>query len=258
MGTYDVSTSICCWCDLLGFGTNLVKAQWDLGDDLCKHNLDRLKALSTVFENSMALEHPNKMSFNDSFASTIDLNENDESSLRNLIYFLDGVMGDFNMANYIDREGGFPGVRGVISLGSRYQYTNCQATEEMNGRLNCFTPLGFQMNTAFSKAFLIEECGSKAGIVGPNLYIDAEVFRFIENRFKKAKSKMPEFQRINDNTVKYIFGGNNLVLDSTPIEFGEGKGYENRGISTTLYRFKSIYSFINKMYGQFDPVQPKE
>ncbi len=258
MGLYDVTTSICCWCDLLGFGTNLVKAKWDLGNDLCKRNLDRLDALRTVFEGTMALEHPNKLSFNDSFASTKDLNDNDPTSLRDLIYFLDGVMGDFTIANCIDKEGGFPGIRGVISIGSRYQYTTCQATEEMDGRLNCFTPLGFQMNTAFSKAFLIEECGSKAGITGPNLYIDAEVFRFIENHSKRFKTKMPEFQIINDNTVKYIFGCNNLVLDSDSIEFREGKGYQNRGISTTLYRFKSIYSFIDSMYGQFDPIQPEK
>jgi len=36
------------------------------------------------------------------------------------------------------------------------------------------------MNTAFSKAFLLDEAGSKSGITGPNLYVDQSLLEFMQ------------------------------------------------------------------------------
>lgn len=101
------------------------------------------------------------------------------------------------------------------------------------------------MNTAFSKAFIIEESGSKAGIKGANLYIDKELLIFFQNAFEKNENHSIQVQEIDD-TLRIVVTFDNEWF-ATVIVDREAVIYENRGIDTKLYRLAGIESKLDDM-----------
>jgi hypothetical protein len=141
---------------------------------------------------------------------------------------------------------GFPGVRGVLTCGDRfdYEYTNT-AFDVVEKRTIAYHPREFQMNTAFSKAFIIEESGSKAGIKGANLYIDKELLIFFQNAFENSEKHSIQVKEIDD-TLRIVVTFDNEWF-ATVIVDREAVIYENRGIDTKLYRLVGIESKLDDM-----------
>ena len=92
----------------------------------------------------------------------------------------------------------YPGCRSVISFGENIEYLADEIrlddwvlnyTKNGNGISNfakaygnpiiIYNPKELQMNTAFSKAFLLESEGSRIGLCGNNLYIDKSTIEAI-------------------------------------------------------------------------------
>ncbi len=140
---------------------------------------------------------------------------------------------------------------------------------ELKSDIMVYSPKEFQMNTAFSKAYIIETAGTKAGLTGTNLYIDEEFLKYLEfiltkdnNVFKividNVESKpnklgwyKSQFSHVNvklevhtehkDNYLIWEVLELDLVtkkkkrlfklwLNNTPVEFNQ------KGIQTKLYR----------------------
>lgn len=111
-------------------------------------------------------------------------------------------------------ESGSPGVRTVISSGWAaehsfgevrvddlvYDYTRKSAGMSVLARQTgnpvlVSNPPQLQLNTAFSRAFLLDEAGSKHGIAGAALYVDASFLRDVAEEFSQSSTI-----RINDWT----------------------------------------------------------
>lgn len=243
-----ITKCICCWFDFLGFGKPFVDTKWDLSDERCRKNYDRmLNAKAAFLSGSTVKPLGTKLVFNDGYASTIDL-----YNLNDVLIFMEGAINDFEIINYIDRAGGFPGIRGVISCGDRFSYDNSNATYDIDSKRDiAYYPREFQMNTAFSKAFIMEECGSRAGISGSELYIDSNVLSMIYRLAKDDGCDPPVIDKTGETIRIHLFDRlgwfADVNLENNYISFGRCKEYNNRGIETSLYRFKGIRSKIDEM-----------
>ena len=248
---YEVKQCLCCWYDLLGYGSPFVKSKWDLNNESCKSNFYRIENLRLLFTTSLAAKPlGTRLTFNDGFASTIDVDPITSDSYYESLLFLEGAIQDFEAINLDDKRRNFPGVRGIITLGQRFSYDCCNSSYDLlSKRTTSYHPMEFQMNTAFSKAFLMEESGSKAGISGNNLYIDIEVFHYLKSAALEIGCASPQVETDCNELVLQVHGPMGwfaeLRFDPTPIEYGESKDYKNQGIETKLYRFKKMHSVID-------------
>mgnify|MGYP001623665238 CR=1 FL=1 len=247
----EIIDCICSWYDLLGYGTPFVEANWNLHDEQCKKNVDRMVNLNMLFHTSWSITPcGTRLAFNDGFASTIDIDVSSSEHYNHLLFFLEGAIKDFSSINHFDKEKGFPGIRGIITYGQRFSYDPCsQHYDVITKQTISYFPVEFQMNTAFSKAFILEESGSRANITGNNLYFDITVYKFLEQSANTIGFHPPEvFEQEDDFLVKiYDINGwfADLRVEKDEIVFGESTNYNNRGIKTTLYKYKSLHSKID-------------
>ena len=247
----EIRECLCCWYDLLGYGTPFVNSKWDLHNDECRKNYSRIERLRLQFTSSWSVKPlGTKLAFNDGFASTIDINPITPETFHDALLFLEGIITDYGSLNSEDKREGFPGARGIITLGQRFSYDCCNSSYDLlSNRTTSYHPVEFQMNTAFSKAFLMEESGSRAGITGSNLYIDIEVFHYIAKAAREIGCQTPQIKTVGDELMVKIFapGGwfADLEFECVPILYKESLEYKNRGIETMLYRFKHMHSIID-------------
>ena len=253
MENIEIKDCLCCWCDLLGYGTPFVESGWELRDQRCKKNYERIEKLRLQFTSTWSAKQVGtKLSFNDGFASTIDITPHNDESYMDTLLFIEGVINDFDSLNGTDKRNGFPGARGILALGQRFSYDSCSHSYNLiRKRTTAYYPKEFQMNTAFSKAFIMEESGSRANIKGSNLFIDNAIFEFLKDAAVKIKCEPPLVEKKSDSLVIKLFspGGwfADIYLDPSPIEYRQSEKYNNRGIETTLYRYKAIHSVIDEM-----------
>lgn len=250
---FEIIECICSWYDLLGFGQPLMDSAWDLTDMRCKEQLNRVTNLDLTFSNIYSHAHgTTTFSLNDGIISNFDINTTTPFFFERLIMVIDDLVLEFENLNNKDVRAGFPGVRGIISFGHRYNYTHVESTKSLsNNRIVSYHPQVFQMNTAFSKAFIIESSGSKAGVSGNNLYIDIFLLDFLENLILKEKECDKKYRiekKLNselENKSFSLFLNEDLLLK---LEFDkEIIEYDNKGIKTKLLKFKERISLQDEL-----------
>lgn len=246
-----ITPCLCSWFDLLGYGKPFVDSKWNLSDEKCYNNFRRIEQVSHVFTNGWAT-HPVgvRLSINDGYACTIDIGE-DAKGIADTYTFLEGALQDFLAISSIDTRDGNPGVRGVITIGERFSHAFGNEAVIAPGKTVSYFPAEFQMNTSFSKATIIEESGSRAGIIGSNLYIDKEIYDYLLFVAKYLGFQEPYIEIADNNIIVHIFEPRgwfaDITLDSQAIKYQKSEKYNNRGIETELYRFISIHSKIDDM-----------
>lgn len=250
---FEIRECICCWYDLLGYGSPFIRAKWNLHNSECRKNYYRIERLGLLFTGSWAVKSlGTKLALNDGCSSTIDVSPITPESFQDALLFLEGIITDYNSLNCVDQRQGFPGARGIITLGQRFSYDCSNSSyDHMTKRTTSYYPVEFQMNTAFSKAYLIEESGSRAGIKGSNLYIDIEVYNYIIKAAHEIGCQAPQIKTEGDDLIVKVFGPNgwfaDLRFERVPIVYKDSPDYNNRGIETMLYRFKHIHSLIDDL-----------
>ena len=95
----------------------------------------------------------------------------------------------------------------------------------------------------------MESSGSKAGISGNNLYIDKYLLTSIDDMALKITTGNIRVDKCLDDEVQdksfSVFRNGELVLK---IEFeGESVNYNNKGITTTLFRFINRISLQDQL-----------
>ncbi|OTW89168.1 hypothetical protein BK702_10405 [Bacillus thuringiensis serovar cameroun] len=194
-GRLPVTVSIVLWMDLLGYGSMLREAKFDPTHPLAIDAIKRLeKFQSTV--SAFSNRYMNLMCMNDGAISWRDLSYRDNSVSMD---FMQRAIELHNHVNQIDKELGFYGARSVLAVGFRItnleKNTNVQYEENILKRLSAgkLTPeqavreayasnpsYGFnhhlQGNFAFTKAYVVDSGGGKAGFGGPKMYIDLNLF----------------------------------------------------------------------------------
>lgn len=258
---YVIKDCICGWYDLLGYGKPFVDSKWNLNDMRCYNNFERIKKLKLYFSVSLAAKVlGTKLSFNDGFASTMDVILTSEANYNDVLLFLEGIINDFIAINNSDQLNGFPGVRGIITFGQRFSYDDYNTSFDVSAeRTFAYSPTEFQMNTAFSKAFIMEESGSRANLCGNSLFIDLELFNVLKEYAKVLGYQTPKVEK-GDTGLNISFFYKNgwfadISMDQTEYPYGKSDKYNNRGIETTLFRFISIRSIIDEYANEAQRLQ---
>ena len=204
---YSIKEVFCIWCDLLGYSTPFVDSNWNLYDLRTVKNFERITRLTTEFQRMNFELNERSLVLNDVFIRSTDIEKMSDNSLYNIIWLEQTIMNFYHL-NQIDKSMNFPGARGILTYGHRYNYMSnqltladiTQSTEERLKELSkttlVYSPKEFQMNTGFSKAYIMESAGSRAGLSGSNLFIDKE---FIDIFIKYINTKKAYFIILDDD-----------------------------------------------------------
>jgi hypothetical protein len=237
---FKIIDCICAWYDLLGFGNPLIDSGWNLNDQRCEQQLQRIKSLDLSLVNTFSSHQgTTSLSLNDGMIINFDIEFESAYLEQRIIRVLDDLILEYQNLNLRDGKAGYPGIRGVLTFGHRYNYTDVESTVRViDGKTTSYHPKDFQMNTAFSKAYIIESSGSKSGVSGNRLYIDKFLLDSIESIITKRQNQFRIEKDLSDqNDFKLYSIYNNetlllkLVFDQVAVD------YNYKGINTILYKF---------------------
>lgn len=261
--------SLCMWSDLLGFGNIYSENNWELNDKQKHAVYDRLLAAhsavlyySTPFERNMIL--------NDGIAKVYMPEENAPGKGDiNLIsiYFRHCI--ELHLAiTQTEKAKGFPGCRSVIAFGDCIEYlaeevkfddyvmnyTKPEGQEissiakRVGNPTMIYNPKELQMNTAFSKAYILESGGSKAGLPGNNLYIDQSVINAVIT-YGEKKRLVHVWQELDDELRLLIpYEKDNLN------EVAIGFAFDKNVITPKVERYSTKVYKLLKLFPYDEPV----
>src|SRR5665647_188008 len=185
------------WVDLLGYGSMLADASFDPTASISQ------KAISRLFDfHIITSKHAHRYfpihAINDGAVVFRDLSPRTPSVTFD---FLDRAIKLFQKINDFDKKNGFPGARMVIACGFRVRMNNQEIFQDhrkikgikeklRNGLISADQAVSesisirhnfglipeLQANFAFTKAYLVEQGGSKEGFPGSNCFIDLSMF----------------------------------------------------------------------------------
>lgn len=189
--------ALCCWSDLLGFGQVFSSNNWDLNTSDWDSTIQRLVRSQDMCLQQIVPGVEVCLSLNDGIIRSF-IAENRINHIQTLALWIRSCIWYHKQLNEVEQSEGLPGARTVMTAGHRAIHNFGNATfddyvlnyskPDPNGMSNLskqynptvfYNPAAFQMNTAFSKCFLIDEAGSKAGVTGAEFYIDNSVLDFI-------------------------------------------------------------------------------
>lgn len=185
----NIKETFCLWCDLLGYGKPFIDAGWNLYDERVLLNIERISRLKDMFQSANNYPIEKSLIMNDGFIRSMDIISAYNGTQQNYLYWFNQVLNNFLLLNRIDKNTGFPGARAVLTYGHRFEYMSDRITAadvvftspenipKYEKNTIVYSPKEFQMNTAFSKAYIMEDAGSKVGLKGANLYIDIDFLK---------------------------------------------------------------------------------
>ena len=255
--------TICCWSDLLGFGQVFSSNNWELKTPDWDSTIQRL-----VRSQDLCLQHlvpgiETCLSLNDGIVRSF-LVENHVDHIQTLALWIRSCILYHKHLNEVEQSEGLPGLRTVMTAGHRAIHNFGNATfddyiynyskPDPNRISDCckqhnpivfYNPAAFQMNTAFSKCFLIDEAGSKAGVSGPEFYLENSVLDFIVefSNFYSDICSPPIFEENNGMQLfaipkKLQSDYFHLGFDLTgPVKFQNN----NKSLNTILWKVKAFY-----------------
>lgn len=255
--------TFCLWSDLLGFGEQFFSKNWQLREEDYRKVYDRLhEAHSVVLRYSSPMERMLLLNDGIAYSMSYDINETFSEVIGSLVYYLRNCVELHLHINGVERKNAYPGCRSVLSWGTGVEYL-CEEVRfddyvlnytkpnprglstiaEKNGNPTCvYSPKAFQMNSAFSKSYILESLGSKYGVSGPNLYIDKSVLLELWNMAKSVGIK-PIYKHIDgkmifllpskSNEIQHVYMG--FMLEKPLITKVKGKW------KTKIYKLLRYY-----------------
>jgi len=185
----DVFDSVCSYMDLHRFGQVLRDAHWQLKHAQSKGLIEDLAYFYRMGASAEFSPSPEEriLVLNDGIARVVDL---PSGIVMNAMTVLvrDLILTHCQLVYAFHNDALGLGVRTVLAGGERIQYApslepyaergesieadNGERIDWSFGQQTVFNPFHFQMNTAFSRAYLIEKAGHKEGILRNRVYID--------------------------------------------------------------------------------------
>lgn len=216
--------SFCMWSDLLGFGSIYRDNNWELNDSQKREVYNRLVAAhSSVLFFSKPDERV--LILNDGIAKIFMPKTGViwRGDIYGIAYFLRSCVELHMAINQNERAADYPGCRSVIAFGECIEYLaeevrfddfvmnyskpkgkNISSTAKRNGNpIIIYNPKELQMNTAFSKAYILENGGSSAGLPGNKMYIDQSVIDAVV-RYGVRRGYSPVWQELDTELRFYI------------------------------------------------------
>ena len=183
----DVFDSFCSFMDLGGYGNGLRASNWDLEKAQQQGLIQDLAYFFRMGAHSIPSPTSEEriLVLNDAIARTVDP-AHGVDMLAMTMYVRDLVITHCQILYNLRSRG--LGIRTVLAGGQRIQYAPHAEPKKasdrvfgddpdrifwVEGNTVVYNPYHFQMNTAFSRAFLIESAGHDEGIHPNRIYIDA-------------------------------------------------------------------------------------
>lgn len=251
--------AVCCWSDLLGFGRPFSEANWSPDADVWASISDRL--VNAAIQYSTNLD-PSEfgLTLNDGFIRTRDQESFDHPDhmsmwLRSCIYAHNAIYES-------EREEGLPGARTVMAAGHAlryspavitrddfvYNYTKTDPTkpssqaQKYGDLVVAMNPGPLQMNTAFSKAYILEAGGSEAGLPGAHFYLDESVMVWLQNFAPLLRPTAHVVWRVDDAVTRFA-----ISHDATEQRYHFGFDLEGP-VVVSLPRIKSRVWRVRHFY----------
>jgi hypothetical protein len=196
---FKFETSCVAWIDLLGYGSSLEAVHFDPTTSVAENALDRVRRFHEIVTKASKKLYPTFV-LNDGAVAYRDL------SPRSKEVTYDFISRSFDLFEAVNenekKHSNLPGARMVIATGfrvrrmidfrprlftgeaksirdrlDRSEITIDQALNQaLMARHQADSTPELQHNFAFTKAYLAESSGSKAGLGGPNCFIDLSLF----------------------------------------------------------------------------------
>ena len=206
-----VSESMCCWTDLLGFGTPFYESRWAPSQSVWDSIFERISEAHACCYQEICIHSEFLLALNDGIVRCFDC-DHDGPILNILSRWLSRCMVSHNWINDREEFKGLPGARTVVAFGPKLvhgtpevregdfigNYTKPEdgpATYPGAETLTIVNPLPLQLNLAFSKAYILDRYGSKFGISGPHFYVDQNVVDFAVREFRESNQNSAEHSR---------------------------------------------------------------
>jgi hypothetical protein len=205
---YPIEISAVAWLDLLGYGSMLREVSFDPSHELAQSAVTRLRAYQQTAAKA-AMRRLQALIVNDGVAYVRQLSPRAASVGFD---FLIRVYSAYKEINALDQSSGYPGARMIVAVGPRIRIEGVSKPRlgHLSSILNRFangilspeqaireafrsTPVTggieeLQANFAFSKAYLADSDGSRAGFKGPKCFVDATFFSSCPSWLRVSKS----------------------------------------------------------------------
>jgi hypothetical protein len=225
VGPHNVYECVCGWSDLLGFGTPFRESNWKLTEEQWRQVAARLQAAFTIHCKHPPMPDGYMLMLNDGVVRTRLVPDNSPLFLLSL-WMRDIVWAHFDI-NTFEVEKGHPGTRTIITGGEHAHYAfpevkvddfvlNYTRSEPGMSKIGKMTgnptvisnPARLQMNTAFSKAFLLDEAGSKIGLKGNRFFVDVSFLNLLEALVEKNRDSYSLLKEEQENGLQWAIAHN--------------------------------------------------
>lgn len=261
----------CMWSDLLGFGRIFEENNWRLNEEINKQIYNRLAAAhSAVLYYSSILERD--LILNDGLAKVFhpkSKNE-DRNNILSISLFLRSCVELHLSINNTEYHESLPGCRSVLAFGENIEYLATDIkyddyvmnyskpknsdisnlAKRTGNPIVVYNPKELQMNTAFSKAYLLDSGGSKAGLPGNRFYIDESAVNAIMT-FATNKGYELLWEQRDEGLCLFIPYKKGNIEDVVMGFCFEKETITPKDIryKTTVYRLKRFYPHDEKTTG---------
>lgn len=259
-----ISYNFCSWSDLLGFGSTFTKSNWKISDEEWLKIGLRLDNFYKIYtRNHSSTDY--MFMLNDAIIKVHLINSSKDSFsdienfqiLEKISYWFINIVLSHIETNNEEISNGLPGVRTIISFGEKIEYTFPDiklddftlnyARKNFNDISNVAkyygnpiiisNPLPLQMNTAFSKSYILDEIGGSQGLKGNGLYIDESVFEALLDLIQKTNILAKEERIINtEKLVTFKCIENNSDTWSFAFLLGPKIQVDNKKLKTNVFK----------------------
>jgi hypothetical protein len=192
----EISQSLCCWSDLLGFGDVFYRTNWNPSATEWDGVFDRIAEAHACCYNGLESATEFVLTLNDGIVRCCDAERITHLDL--LSFWFRACVWTHNWINEREKYMSLPGARTVLAAGAKLVHSTPELhlddfvldyTKAEPGTLSnvakqagnpavALNPLPLQLNLAFSKAYVLETLGSKVGVQGAHFFIDQSVIEF--------------------------------------------------------------------------------
>lgn len=232
-----IQRSFAVWSDLLGFGQNFIDANWNPDPKIWRDQAERAASAYRIqcANIHVSLGESYMLLLNDGMIRSLMWKKHNQ--LIELGLWIKAAMFAHKRIYDSERNKGLPGPRTIISSGWTaehsfdevriddlvFNYTRSEPglskiAQQTGNPILVMNPIHLQLNTAFSRAFLLDEAGSKHGLSGASVYLEqAFIDAVIEECNFRADVKVNNWLRDNDRVFSVEF----LSKEYAPIEQDE-------------------------------------
>lgn len=188
MKSEPIIDCFCLWSDLLGFGRAFEEGEWSLSSERIRNTAQRIAAIERLLFKSNLPMHEYVFLLNDGVARNFDWPHPKPGNSSGVLHWLQSALTNHWQINAVEKQSGHAGMRSVLCSGQRMDLREATKStlsqvlasqsmaEHLAQDISVYSPRQFQMNLAFSKAYILESLGSKAGLAGPNFFIEERFF----------------------------------------------------------------------------------